>query len=115
MKPVVFLIFLIGVGAMIQRTVDFSSEESSFSAIAVNYAIYRNEVFRYVYENNGLSGDIPLAVLDLPESWRALRNWRARVDATFTVMRRCKKSRLCVSSSGEVLLWEWPAMAALSL
>lgn len=24
MKPVVFLIFLIGVGAMIQRTVDFS-------------------------------------------------------------------------------------------
>ena len=52
MKPVVFLIFLIGVGAMIQRTVDFSSEESSFSAIAVNYAIYRNEVFRYVYENN---------------------------------------------------------------
>ena len=81
MKPVVFLIFLIGVGAMFQRTVDFSSEESSFSAIAVNYAIYRNEVFRYVYENNGLSGDIPLAVLDLPESWRALRNWRARVDA----------------------------------
>ena len=50
MKPVVFLIFLIGVGAMIQRTVDFSSEESSFSAIAVNYAIYRNEVFRYVYD-----------------------------------------------------------------
>ena len=43
MKPVVFLIFLIGVGAMIQHTVDFSSEESSFSAIAVNYAIYRNE------------------------------------------------------------------------
>lgn len=81
MKPVVFLIFLIGVGAMIQRTVDFSSEESSFSAIAVNYAIYRNKVFRYVYEHNGLSGDIPLAVLDLPESWRALRNWRARVDA----------------------------------
>ena len=37
--------------------------------------------FLYVYENNGLSGDIPLAVLDLPESWRALRNWRARVDA----------------------------------
>ena len=81
MKPVVFLIFLIGVGTMIQRTVDFSSEESSFSAIAVNYAIYRNEVFRYVYENNGLSGDIPLTVLDLPESWRALRNWRSRVDA----------------------------------
>ena len=29
MKPVVFLIFLIGVGTMIQRTVDFSSEEYS--------------------------------------------------------------------------------------
>ena len=81
MKPVVFLIFLIGIGAMIQHTVDFSSEESSYSAIAVNYAIYRNEVFRYVYENNGLAGDIPLAVLNLPDSWRALRNWRARVDA----------------------------------
>ena len=81
MRPVVLLIFLIGVGAMIQRAVDFSSDESSSSAVAVNYAIYRNEVFRYVYENNGLAGDIPLAVLDLPESWRALRNWRARVDA----------------------------------
>ena len=110
MKPVVFLIFLIGVGAMIQRTVDFSSEESSFSAIAVNYAIYRNEVFRYVYENNGIA-----------QTWQDIYNntpqglsWM-RVDATFTVMRRCKKSWLCVSSSGEVLLWEWPAMAALSL
>lgn len=49
--------------------------------MAVNYAIYRNEVFRYVYEHRGLSGDIPLASLNMPESWRALRAWRARVDA----------------------------------
>lgn len=81
MKPVVLLVFLIGIGAMIQRTVDFYYGESSYSAIAVNYAIYRNEVFRYVYGNNGVAGDIPLAVLDFPDSWRALRNWRARVDA----------------------------------
>lgn len=105
MKPVVFLIFLIGVGAMIQRTVDFSSEESSFSAIAVNYAIYRNEVFRLLYLIS-LRAGAPCVI--------GVRAWM-RVDATFTVMRRCKKSRLCVSSSGEVLLWEWPAMAALSL
>ena len=110
MKPVVFLIFLIGVGTMIQRTVDFSSEESSFSAIAVNYAMFMKtmgflETYRLLYLIS-LRAGAPCVI--------GVRAWM-RVDATFTVMHRCKKSWLCVSSSGEVLLWEWPAMAALSL
>ena len=103
---------------MIQRTVDFSSDESSYSAIAVNYAIYRNEVFRYVYGNNGIAGDIPLAVLDLPENWRALRNWRARVDVgrCYVYGDASIQEVMAVRQLFRgALLWVWPVMAALSL
>lgn len=80
MKALAVLFFLLGVAALLQRPAEFSHEEASHRAIAVNYAIYRNEVFLHVYANRGLSGDIPLSTLNMPESWQALRAWRSRVD-----------------------------------
>lgn len=80
MKALAIFAMLLGVMALLQQPADFSREESGSRAIAVNYAIYRNEVFRHVYGQQGISGDIALSVLNLPDSWRPLRQWRARVD-----------------------------------
>lgn len=80
MKALAVFGILLGVMALLQSPTDFSHEESGARAIAINYAIYRNEVFRHVYGQQGISGDIALAALDMPDSWRPLRQWRARVD-----------------------------------
>ena len=66
--------------ALLQRPADYSREESGYRAIAVNYVIYRNEVFRHVYDHHCVTGDIPLTVLNMPDTWRPLRQWRARVE-----------------------------------
>lgn len=80
MKAFAVFAILLGVMALLQRPGDSSYEESGYRAIAVNYAIYRNEVFRHVYDQHGVSGDIPLAALNMPDTWRPLRQWRARVE-----------------------------------
>ena len=80
MKALAVFAMLLGVMALLQQPADFSREESGSRAIAVNYAIYRNEVFRHVYGQQGISGDIALSFLTLPDSRRPLRQWRARVD-----------------------------------
>lgn len=80
MKALLVFALLFGVMALLQGPPDFFREASADRAIALNYAIYRNEVFRHVYRNRGISGDIPLSALNMPESWRPLREWRARVD-----------------------------------
>lgn len=80
MKALAVLFFLLGVVALLRNTTDFSTQEASFRGVAVNYAIYRNEVFRYVFSHRGVSGDIALSALNMPQSWRAVRAWRARVE-----------------------------------
>ncbi len=49
MKALAVFAMLLGVMALLQQPADFSREESGSRAIAVNYAIYRNEVFRHVH------------------------------------------------------------------
>lgn len=63
------------------RSSDDFQKEASVKTVAVNYAIYRNEVFRYVFSHKGFTGEIPLAALNMPQSWIALRPWRSRVEA----------------------------------
>lgn len=80
MKALAVFALLLGVIALMHWPSDYSREESGSRAVAINYALYRNEVFRHVYGQEGISGDIALSALNLPESWHPLRQWRARVD-----------------------------------
>lgn len=77
MKALAVLVLLLGVMALVQRPADCSAEEARI--VAMNYALYRQAALAFVRTNKGFSGEIPLASLDLPASWRALRPWRARV------------------------------------
>ena len=80
MKILAILTFLLGVLAMIQFIPRDPVDAQKAQAIALNYAVYRNEVYRYVFPNNRTPGDIPLAALSLPVGWTPLRPWVARVD-----------------------------------
>lgn len=83
MKALAVLVLLLGVMALLQRPADFSAEEAARRIVAMNYAMYRKAVFSFVRANKGFSGEIPLASLELPASWRALRPWHARVQGGF--------------------------------
>lgn len=80
MKAFALLAFLLGVAALIQPGADFSLKKAADRAVAMNFSLYRNEVRRYVALHPDISGEIPLADLDMPQSWNRLRNWRARVE-----------------------------------
>lgn len=79
MKALAVLFFLLGVLAIMQRPAENDVETASMRGLAVNYAVYRNAAFLFAQAHKGFSGDIPLSSLNLPESWRALRPWKARV------------------------------------
>ena len=79
MKALAVLALLLGAMALLQRPYDFSRENAWYQAIALNYAIYRNEVFRLAFAQPGISGDIAISALHLPDSWKPLRGWRARI------------------------------------
>ena len=79
MKILAVLAVLLGVMALLKAPADNDIQETSHKALAMNYANYRNAVFLYVQAHKGFSGDIPLSSLSLPESWRMLRTWKARV------------------------------------
>lgn len=79
MKALAVVALLFGVLAILSRPADYDMKDASYRGIALNYAVYRNAVFLFVYGNKGFSGDVPLSSLNLPESWRMLRTWKARV------------------------------------
>lgn len=80
MKAIVVLAILIAVMTRLWYPDMDGSRGPGYRAVAINYAIYRNEVFRYVHGQKGLSGDILLSALDLPSTWRPIRQWRARAE-----------------------------------
>ncbi|SDF33648.1 type IV pilus biogenesis protein PilM [Desulfovibrio legallii] len=81
MKIFAVLALLLGVLAVLSapagRRDGYSPE---VRAIALNYAIYRNAAFLYVHRNNPPDGTVSQTALDLPDGWRALRSWAARVN-----------------------------------
>jgi hypothetical protein len=79
MRTLAVLFLLLGVVAMFHRSTDTASD-AGHKAVAVNYAVYRNAVFLYVAAHRGYSGTIQQASLSLPNDWRAMRAWSARVD-----------------------------------
>lgn len=72
---------LLGVMAMIYVGNMTSQDEQRTEAIALNFAHYRNEVHRYVFEGHKAAGDIAVSSLDLPTGWTMLRPWQARIEA----------------------------------
>lgn len=79
MKILAVLAVLLGVMALLKPPADNDIQETSHKALAVNYGVYRNAVFLFVQAHKEVSGDVPLSSLSLPESWRMLRTWKARV------------------------------------
>lgn len=83
MKAFAILGFLIGIMVMFIMNIDKNShEDERIQTIALNYAVYRNAAFAYVFANkNTVNGEIAQNVLALPTGWQALRQWRIYVDA----------------------------------
>lgn len=81
MKILSVLAFLLGVLALIQFVPRDPVDAQKGKAIALNYAVYRNAVFRFVFPDNKTSvGDISMASLALPVGWTPMRPWAARVE-----------------------------------
>lgn len=81
MKALAILMILLGLLAMLRlRSMD-SQDEQRNEIIAANFAVYRNEVHRYVFNGHKSSGDIAAASLSLPTGWAMLRPWHARIEA----------------------------------
>ncbi|MGE4538393.1 MAG: type IV pilus biogenesis protein PilM [Desulfovibrio sp.] len=81
MKALAVLMILLALLAMLRfRSMD-SQDDQRTEAIALNFAVYRNEVHRYVFSDHKTPGDITTASLDLPAGWVMLRPWHARIEA----------------------------------
>ncbi|MBQ7649999.1 MAG: type IV pilus biogenesis protein PilM [Victivallales bacterium] len=80
MKALAVAMLLLGICALVRPFWDEEYEDGAAHSIAVNYAIYRNEVFHYVYRHKGVTGTIQLSSLAMPATWHGLRAWRARVE-----------------------------------
>jgi len=81
MKALAVLMFVLGVLAMFHFGNMDSQDAQRAESIAANFAIYRNEVHRYVFNGHKTPGDIATASLGLPTGWVMLRPWHARIEA----------------------------------
>jgi hypothetical protein len=81
MKALAVLAVLIGVMAMMRFANLDSVYDQRAQAIALNYAIFRNEVYLYVFKGHKAPGDIASTALSLPAEWVRLRPWKARIEA----------------------------------
>lgn len=80
MKAIAILTFMLGVMSLLHFTPSETVDEQLSHAIALNYAVFRNAVYVHVFSGNKEPGDISRSSLDLPEAWKALRQWQARID-----------------------------------
>lgn len=81
MKALAVLMILLGLLATLRFRGMDSQDDQRAATIAANFAVYRNEVHRYVFNGHKAPGDIATAFLDLPSSWSMLRPWHARIEA----------------------------------
>ena len=81
MKALAVLMFVLGVLAMFRFGSMDSQDDQRAVAVAANFAVYRNEVHRYVFNGHKTPGEIVAASLDLPTGWAMLRPWHARIEA----------------------------------
>jgi hypothetical protein len=81
MKALAVLAVLIGVMAMMRFVSLDSVDDQRAQAVALNYAIFRNEVYLYVFNGHKIPGDIASTALSLPAGWVMMRPWKARIEA----------------------------------
>ena len=81
MKALAVLMVLMGVMVMIRFVEQDKPDSLQAQAVATNYAMFRNEVYRYVFDGHMAAGDVPTAALTLPVGYVPLRPWRARLDS----------------------------------
>ncbi len=79
MKALAVLAILLGVIAVLSPRSNLREHDYGNRTIALNYAIYRNAAFSYALKNKP-SGVISSSVLDLPQEWKSLRLWTARME-----------------------------------
>lgn len=83
MRALAILGLLLGLLLLIQRPYDGAQNDAAAQAVAVDFGLFRNEVFRFVAAHREHSGEIPPEALSLPESRIPLRDWKARVENGF--------------------------------
>ncbi|WP_043640225.1 type IV pilus biogenesis protein PilM [Desulfovibrio sp. TomC] len=81
MKALAVLMILLGLLATLRFRGMDSQDDQRTETIAANFAVYRNEVHRYVFNSHKTPGEIATASLDLPTGWSMLRPWHARIEA----------------------------------
>lgn len=80
MKILAVLALLLGVLAILSPSVrQRDAYAPAARSVALNYAVFRNAAFLYALEHKP-NGTISQADLELPDGWRALRSWSARVE-----------------------------------
>lgn len=82
MKALATLFTLLGVMAM--TTPDMALQNANYKphSVAVNFAIYRNAVNKYVIGNSPLAAEeISASLLDLPSGWKPMRIWANRLNS----------------------------------
>lgn len=80
MKALMVLALLLGVMAILSPSVSYRDDYAPAArSVALNYAVYRNAAFLYALKHKP-NGVISQAVLELPDGWRALRAWSARME-----------------------------------
>jgi len=81
MKPLAVLAFLVGILAMMQFIPLEKEDDQRIQAVALNYALYRDAVHRYVFSGHKTTGVVAASSLSLPAGWIMLRPWQARIDS----------------------------------
>ena len=79
MRALAVLLFLLGIVMLLKPGITIQ-KDANVSMAAMNFAVYRNAVFRYVYAHRDHRGSVPQDALSLPANWRPVRDWKARVE-----------------------------------
>lgn len=83
MKALAVFCLILGVMAMVYLASP-QNRVNEVSAIAINYAVYRNAVFTHVIKTPTASNSVTESVLKLPKGWHSLRSWQNRITSTGT-------------------------------
>lgn len=83
MKGLAVLSCLLGVMALVGTRGNDSRvlDDASVRSVAINYALYRNEVFRFATAHPDFTGEVPLSSLSMPSEWSPVRTWRNHMES----------------------------------
>ncbi|SHJ06335.1 type IV pilus biogenesis protein PilM [Halodesulfovibrio aestuarii] len=80
MKALAVFVVLLGVIAMYATQAPFGQSDESAQSVATNYVIYRNAAIMCAVNTPAITVSLTPSMLGLPSDWRALRNWKNRIE-----------------------------------